>query len=544
MFDKGLEYDSKIKEIELLIYKLGNIGFNCTNLVNSLNKIKEDAIISLDNIRNNKEIDAPVKHMLLDGVYTESLGKLKDLEIIIYEDEKYCKVMNKLSDLNILINSNTLNRLSIEIYVNELIECIKIVRNSSIKDHREKEKITDYLYEIVYKMIKIELKLTGKSKLLDYCSLYDIDVSNLNELVLGDIKNQKENKRLNNVLNELNDLDDDYLDKGLITLLSNVSTEEELESVKLKLKEIILKYKENNLEITKLEEEKKDIKLYDKKYRKRQDVSEDIKELFINTGLFLLSAGISFGLIKGASSIKHNHKVYNVTTYTQNDDSYNYDEVEYCAKKDVDELAIKIYEPYILNNGKYVRTVKTYLLKENPFITNLEDYLNIDLEEYNNLRYYTSTEKKDVLEESDFYTENIVQVIENNEKEIIKVKCSKGNAIYVILTSLLIALFEIYSPFILEFESGLEVGVVRSFIKICLYIAGLIIDLSRTYSSSEIPSDYIKEKLKVLDEEMEKLTIENEELNKKYKEILSLYRKEYKSLFNKNDDGLSRTLSR
>ncbi len=529
MFDIGLEYDSKIKDIEFLIYKLGNVGFDCTNLVDALNKIEEETNISLDNIRNNKEINTPTRHMLLDGVYGESLGKLKKLELTISEEEKYYKVIGKLSSLSSSINVNILSKLEVDNYVNGLIECIELIRNSSVKDHREKEKVVGVLYEIVYRMIKIELKLTGESKLLEYCNLYDIDTSHLNELVLDDIESKKEDsnsEEVKNAVNKLNALDEDYVDKGLIILLNDVNVEEEFESVKASLKEIISKYNKNNSEISMLEEQKDKLKKQFNEEHKSSNIKFNLKYLCANIGSFMLSIGMIFGFIKVTSGPTKHYRV-TTTTYNVNDDSYM-EESEYKSSRGANQVYLKFYEPYVETNDGYKREATTYRLNYAP-IYELKDYLdhldNIDMSTFS-ARMYREEETKEELELSDMYNETLALVVEKKQDLDDYIMKVDKNTAFELRTSIFILLFALEIIIANGNTKYFSLGLIASLKYIIHYIKAIL--EKKEYSKSELKE--LNHHIRIIDEEIKKLAKENKELDRKYKEYMSSYGKKFDSL--------------
>lgn len=521
-----MEYETEVKNIEFLIYNLGNIGFDCTNLVDTLNKIKEETNSSLDNIRNNKEIGIPAKHMLLDGAYRESLGKLRNLEFSIKENEKYYNMIKELMSINNLME----NEIDISLCVEKLINLIKIAKSLNI-DELDNKDVFNTLYQTVYNVIKLEIKTTGNSKLLDYCDDYKIDSVYLNSLVLEDIEKLKEKEvdmtEINEILNSLS-LGDYYLDKKLIRLIVfSLYDDNYMKKIEEKLAKIRARSVENyssinnvTNQIQRLSNQKKEVRKNFPK-SKIQNIKITLKNLFP----IIISGGIIFSALKLIPEVKEKSYMTKTTTYTSSDDSY---EVENSYKPKIfrnDDVIIQVHHPYKKERLFDTQKVLEYAYVEDMHLEELSTYLT--LVENNIIKLKSSLTAQYFLEDNDKVTETTAEVIKK-DVDYDNYIMTDNEALQDLLYTLLgcyILLYEIggFCVFIRYHDYSFNYGSIQSIFK-------LIHELKdNDLSINKEKLEKVKQELELAKQELNELLNGNKELAKEYKEYMSLHGKKFDS---------------
>lgn len=439
-----MEYETKTKEIKVLIYNIGKIGIDCTLYNKALEKLDRDFSNELIKTEKNKKIDINSKKKLINKTYTKYLTKLSELKTIITENKIYFDIKKKLLQINQTLKTNITNS-ALNNCISDLLECINSIRKHDTSYFKEKKEIINELYKTIYKVSKQEIKFFGTSKLLSYCKNNDIGVSYLNELVLKNIESIKQygyffeiNKYLENLSST-----DDFIDEELIRLLITFETKEHYTET-LENIESYKEKKESEIRVLKKEIRK----VNDKKFNKK---TFDIKKIMKYSFSILLSVGTVFGVLKGISNVKDKSYKTTLTTYTQNDDSYETQTSYETKDSHKDEVLIRMESPYKKIGFTHQRKVE-YAYIEKESLNNLSDYLELVSEEQ--IDFKTTREYKKFLDEKDQYTEKIVKITEkdidysdyNLEKSITK------QTLCYVLIALLVIVHDVYGS-ILSFST-------------------------------------------------------------------------------------------
>lgn len=435
-----MEYETKLKEIKVLIYNIGKIGIDCTLYNKALEKLDRDFSNELIKLERNKKIDINSKNKLINRIYNKYLVKLSELKVIITENKIYFDIKKKLLYIDQILKTNITNS-DLNNCISDLLECINSIRKHNTSYFKEKNEIINELYKMIYKASKQEIKFFGTSKLLSYCKNNGIGISYLNELILQNIENIKGYGNVFEINKYLENLSstDDYIDEELIRLLITFETKEYY-TQSLKDIESLKEQKVSEIRVL-----KKNIrKVSDKKFNKK---AFDIKKIMKYSFSILLSVGTIFGALKGTSNIKDKSYRTTLTTYTQNDDSYETQTSYETKDSHKDEILIRMESPYKKIGSTYQRKIE-YAYIEKESLNNLSDYLELVSEEQ--IDFKTTREYKKFLDVKDRYTEKVVKITEkdidysdyNVEKSIIK------QTLCYVLIALLVIVHDVYGSII------------------------------------------------------------------------------------------------
>ena len=165
--DVALSFKAKLTNVEGKIEEIERIGFNVDALKEELEKIISDT---------NAKVKVSKKNTFSGFIiadYSNAIGRLEKLDNILESYEIYLKVNNyaEYLDKNYILEGR------ISDVVKEIISLLKKLGNSSVIDYEEEKKIVEPFYNGVFKVICMETYYIGRSNLLDFCNLNDVDKS-------------------------------------------------------------------------------------------------------------------------------------------------------------------------------------------------------------------------------------------------------------------------------------------------------------------------------------------------------------------------------
>lgn len=165
--DIALNYKAKLINIEEKLKEIEAIGFNINTFKEELERIISDT---------NSKVKVSKKNTFSGFIiadYSNAISRLEKLDNILESYEIYLKVNNyaEYLDKNYILEGR------ISDVVKEIISLLKKLGNSSVIDYEEEKKIVEPFYNGVFKVICLETYYTGRSNLLDFCNLNDVDKS-------------------------------------------------------------------------------------------------------------------------------------------------------------------------------------------------------------------------------------------------------------------------------------------------------------------------------------------------------------------------------
>lgn len=424
MVDQAIEYKSLLNKVDIMINNVDTLGMDTTRYKETLkkiiNEVESSTKVSKTKWGNNAS-------MVLICDYGLGIKKLRALELELSQYEVYFKAINSCEYLLMKIDriNSVDSKEEVKSYANEIIESLKSIKFSSTIHYSDEKKIVEKIYDVAYRIIKLEIMTMGSSQVYEYIKKYDVDTYFLDNCIRKEIEainlKDEKNKKIKEKTYELsrNGLDANYFDIELIKLLicnsNDIDLKEniikELNSLKKELNDIARTYNKALLECSNcLSKEKRtliDLEIWRKRILIR--VTSTVVSLgVIVGGLF----GINY-LVKKTST----NQVYPKTTTTYSDEygkdvSEGYSLVE---SDEQDKTYIKVYRELIDEIGADFRDIYTYDVSD-VYLDNIENYLNLD---YSKLDYEKDTVR---INQGDYsnqngYVEVIQTTIDRNKEE-------------------------------------------------------------------------------------------------------------------------------
>lgn len=165
--DVALNYKAKLIQVEDKIEEIERIGFNIKPFREELEKIIIDTNSKVKTSKNKKFEG----FIIID--YSNAMTRLEKLDISLDSFEIYIKVKNYAEYLD----KNYIKEDRINEIIGEIKKLLRSLGNSSVIDYEEEKKIVELFYTGVFKVICFEIYYTGKSTLLEFCKVSEIDKS-------------------------------------------------------------------------------------------------------------------------------------------------------------------------------------------------------------------------------------------------------------------------------------------------------------------------------------------------------------------------------
>lgn len=165
--DVALNYKAKLTQVEDKIEEIERIGFNVKTFKEEVEKIITDTNSKVK-ISKNKNFEG-----FIIADYSNAMARLEKLDSSLDSFEIYIKVNNYAEYLD----KNYIKEDRINEIIGEIKKLLRSLGNSSVIDYEEEKKIVEPFYTGVFKVICFEISYTGKSTLLEFCKVSEIDKS-------------------------------------------------------------------------------------------------------------------------------------------------------------------------------------------------------------------------------------------------------------------------------------------------------------------------------------------------------------------------------
>lgn len=445
--DYSIIYNGKIKEINDNLKKLEDIKISIPTFKEAVENIIKETEISIEN--NYKLFNNADQTLDLDEanakVYSQASKEIDKLnQQIIKEYDIYYKITMKYNKLLSLVDDVTEDNIC-----DIVIDCrsiLSLLKSSSNIDYSFEKDITEKIYQLTYKIIKLELIYSNSAGLL-YALKNPTDQNYITELIKEDIKlldeNHPDTKLVKEKVNKLkeNGLNNMFLlDKNLIILLAILTDKNLSHKVDSKFFNSLKNYIElekdmNKTELaisnSKVDEIKKSLKIHNLKIFK--------KKVFLSVNLLLVTSSIVGSAIAIGKLTESKENKVKTTVYDSFTDTKEI--TERYEDLDTDTISLIEYSPWDepgYFRDEYSRNVYTYDLEGiKKKYANIEDYLTSDLKE----KIKLSEEKEEIETEKPKdldYTKNKYIITEKviNEKDFRMVKSKIYWPLFSILSSI------------------------------------------------------------------------------------------------------------
>jgi len=460
--DLSIIYNAKLQKVKDDLEQLKEINFDVSKIEKTITDIEEkvDQKITENYSIFDKQGSKAFLHDTVGFVYEIATAKLEKIEDEIKEEyESYSKINNQYLALKKMIANVDENNASK--IIQKGIQLLDSIRASSTIDYNIEKKLVENIYQLVYKIIKIELICGKETAFLDKILTDDTDLTYLVKLVKENIKEipKKSRTSIDNIIERLEidgTLDDyNYLNKELLTEIIITQDNSLIEKINRNFQEKYAAYKEveeeyylaidkNNELISNSETIKQDVK-HNRFLRIRK-----ISSLYVN--MLLLTAGIAtsvFALKKPTSE-----KVYLTTTQTYDSLTGEKPPKETYEKDRDDTVTLVEYSPW--ESPGYFRT--DYKRNEYYYdlstleegFEELKDYLNPKLK--GEITYVMEEKNQEEKPDDYGYQENkyVITKVEQNKDKFDLVPREELWALAAILSSIGITIIDllVYSKLI------------------------------------------------------------------------------------------------
>lgn len=523
--DNAIVYEREIKHIKLLLNNIVSIGIDISSFEASLVKITDSTKEELEKIRS-KDDNMTTRMMFINQLYSNKIQELRKFKMGLEQYIVYYKTYNKCNYINSFLSEN-LNKEKLDSFIDEIIESLTDIRKSDTIDYDEEAMVVEKLYETVYALIKLEIKIKGTSKLLDYCNTYETDVVYLNTLLEKDLK-ENPSKRLAIYKSKVNyenanqlhldlellkylvfgendhKLKEDFLEKAknVATLLGN--GEQRLDY--LNSKKII---NENNYEKLQSDKKKTNIERFKKGIKNIATLilTSSIVLGAYTLGYYIAKEEVTEEKYKTESTILVDGEtdVENTITYEKAIGDFNPEGL-------LENTSLKIYYPWEKAFGGYKRSIRVYDLSDIKY-DNLEAYLNLDLSLLGR-KYETEYERKEELSPEDLYYVPAIEISKNIQHEDdMQSSYNKNDLIFVfLLNEIWLTIIMAYISFSLE-DTGFKIWPIANMIEQYDYYKD-----ERRFNLENREATLAE--IKAIDEEIAHLIKDNERLKAEYASLL------------------------
>lgn len=445
--DYSIIYNGKLKEIKDNLQKLEDIKISIPTFKKAVENIIKETEISIEN--NYKLFNNADQTLDLDEanakVYSQANKEIDKLnQQIIKEYDIYYKITMKYNKLLSLVDDVTEDNIC-----DIVIDCrsiLSLLKSSSNMDYSFEKDITEKIYQLTYRIIKLELIYSNSAGLL-YALKNPTDQNYITELIKEDInlldKNHPDTKLVKEKVNKLkeNGLNNMFLlDKNLIILLAILTDKNLSHKVDSKFFNSLKNYIELEKDMhktelaisnSKVDEIKKSLKIHNLKVFK--------KKVFLSVNLLLVTSSIVGSAIAIGKLTESKENKVKTTVYDSFTDKKEI--TERYEDLDTDIISLIEYSPWDepgYFRDEYSRNVYTYDLEGiKKKYANIEDYLTSDLKE--KIKLSEEKEEKETEKPKDLdYTKNKYIITEKviNEKDFRMVKSKFYWPLFSILSSI------------------------------------------------------------------------------------------------------------
>ena len=443
--DQAIIYGGLLTEVERLINELTDLGEDfdkdeektepsemkkwLANERKELEGIKKMVTRQVESTEQNHfDNDSSYEKALREN-YAVAIINLNNLKRkLISKKEDYYKILKNIQKINDIFGQANNNR-DLNKIVDDLLGVLAILRRTPTEKYIKEEKIIKIVYRTIYKVMKLEMLYTGKTRLFDEIKKDEIDTSYVVAEIEEEIKGI-DNKDLKTAVNALKSqgLDSKYLlDKNLILLII-VLTNPNI------LSELIESYEIN---LDNFEEKIEEIAKKQRSVKNEEDNKNSIDSTVDNAHVkirkqiiaaaiksFLLAAGgiaLGFGArkITAGTAYYTEKKIYDSST-----GETTVSDPEYTSGKEEREVVVREYSPW--NEPGYFRD-DSYQRETYKYIIADEDEVYAEPEEYLTNHFkkkdYPSNQKtessKDIPEDYGTYEGN-KYIVTMTEKDLTK----------------------------------------------------------------------------------------------------------------------------
>lgn len=415
--DKAIEYIGKKKEVlDILITNLESADVDCTLFRAGVDTIDKDLNAELATLGKAESLGSvqAMNVAAIEGAYLRATKRLEELKISLQTFDIYFQAKNAAENLEKnLENKEVLTPEAVNKMGEIIIIWLDKINASGTREYAGEQRITEYLYDIAYSIMKLEVTKCKKSNVLAWSKTSLVGHNMLNVRAHMEITNAVQNNDgLDRMINELHSkgINPNYLDVNIIKALVDLNRVNETDKIEEKLKEM---YQEMDSLKAQLEANSRNVKII------KDDLKEeDKKRKVILRGVLttFITLGVMIGWAKYSFKIGHDMAMQEKfeTVKEHYLEGYGYVEQPVISEELKMEGSAVLYEfsPWEESNGKYERQVNAYDVSAYD-INDIEEYTHLDTRGMNPMSSETETKTflfpNEVYDEAIHYVEKVSQ---------------------------------------------------------------------------------------------------------------------------------------
>jgi len=540
--NNAVNFFTEVDKIETIIDNIRGLGIDVSEFEKSLSEIIKEMNISLAQV----ESTGYSQQDYFNSIYKAGFSKIDDLLNKIIKYNNYYNAINKCYYIQGSQNFIEVSEKELDATVDDIINLLSTMKEFDGVIENSKTLLNN-LYDFVYILIKMELNLNNKSKLLDYCRNDKTSIYFINKFLSKEAqdirKKATDSKEINSILFRNSEVDtiNSTINEELIQYISVYKDRNKYVRELYDLMcNIIREYrsKESILSHYNMREDELISKKHSIEEKQKRSKSNSAKMILSSTLPLVFSltavAGLHYGIVRLISGTVYNTDIQTYSSQTGKTVATE----DYIPKLGVlngevvdSNVLVEIKEPWEKTgadpngNVHFERTIKNYEITGVNY-DDLTEYIDMDFSTVDcNYEYSENVERKDSITSNDSLTDTDIKVVKQNQ-DINDSKQGKLDFPWLVNIALLI-LVDLMALAKIE-QIAEDSGREGPFERIC----NLKYYLDRYKESEQEIVEWTQE-LNEIEEKINKIIEENSEIKKRYIELLN--NPKYKFFINECD---------
>lgn len=414
--DKAIEFDAICKRVENKIKVLKEATINIDSEQRAFQEIKDTCEAQAsDFVAPFEEDNVSSDISGIEAIYQNGIDELIKLEKRLERHDVYYESYKNAVRLEGETKRAKFGQESSTDYSEATIALLKQINSSDTRPFQSEKKVVDKIYQTAYGIIKMEVLVTGNSKVLDWVRTDETTKSNIVYLIRKDLEALKKAGKscfIPELLGDISsfDVNSSSLNEELILFLA-LQDKKIRKKVDTALTEIMQELLSKKTSLNAMKDNIENVK------QLLVTVKADIKRsrIYKNIGIMLSLIAIllasKYGIDKAVPKIGHKEyrteAEYFTPTVGRNAPTFP----EYMEKiNGFESFTLTAYGPWVRQNvfyGDYERSIVIYDLSQQN-VGDLDDVMDLD---FSKLSPSTDKETRSELDPSELYADAIVDIV-------------------------------------------------------------------------------------------------------------------------------------
>ncbi len=388
MEDMAIKYNARLTKLKQNIERLNALGMSTIDYSNAVAKIEDETNLEIKKSYadfNKEDSNLFLQDSVVD-IYTRAIKSIEKIDdYIVLEYDNYYRI--KITCEQLESNIKNVDDENIDRFVQETLELLGKLRTSTSINYEIEKSLVEKVYQVVYKMMRLELVYRNASLLLNKVKSSRTDSIYISELIKEDIAHIGEENKNADFITKIQEVEKNsfdsysYLDEDVLILLNKNSNADFIEEIRDKFfkqynqfviksdQQIVIKSQYNDC-LASID----GLKIQINKFR----LSRLRKQLHLLFNLGLLGCGVLSSIIISRNLTQKTEYETTTTTYDSSDSSIDSDvEFRGSTSNSISLVEYSQWEEPGYYRDKYKRNVYRYDLSSlDNIYDDLEDYLN------------------------------------------------------------------------------------------------------------------------------------------------------------------------